>query len=376
MLAGGLPWVGGMSCSAAPQAPRFCPNPSCAFHSHVSGWRVVRDGFYGRAAAPTRVQRFRCRHCRRRFSEQTFRTSYWLKRPELLAAVLHGLVSCACLRQLARALDASPQTVLLHANRLGRHCLLFHERHRPRGPVREPLVLDGFQSFEFSQFHPTWYHVVAGRRSHFFYGFTDSELRRSGGMTAGQRRRRAWLEQHYGRPEPRSIETETAAVLTVVCPQPQSLELHTDEHADYPRALRRLRHLTVRHRTVSSRAARSAHNPLFAVNLLDLLIRHGGANHKRETIAFAKRRQMAIWRLWVLLVWRNYLKWVSERRHHDTPAMRLGLLEHQLGVKDVLRERLFVTRVGLPARWQPYYWGRVVTRRVARGREHRLRYAA
>jgi len=311
-----------MSTTVAPQAPPFCPNPNCAFHSDPVGWRFVRDGGYSRQCAPTRIQRYRCRHCRRRFSEQTFRTTYWLKRPQLLGSVLHGLVSCACLRQLARALDASPQTILLHANRLGRHCQLFHELHRPRGPLTEALALDGFQSFEYSQFHPTWYHVVAGRRSPFFYGFTDSELRRSGSMTPRQERTRAELEARHGRPDPRSIERETAAALRVLCPEPQAVELDTDRHADYPRAIQRLRHLTVTHRTISSRAARTTRNPLFAINLLDLLIRHAGANHKRETIAFAKRRQMAAWRLWVMLVWRNYAKWVSERKRRETPASR------------------------------------------------------
>ena len=364
-----------MSTTVAPQAPPFCPNPSCPCHLSPTGWRVVRDGFYPRQSTPTRIQRYRCRHCRRRFSEQTFRSTYWLKRPQLLLLVLQGLVSCAALRQLARALEASPQTILLHANRLGRHCQLFHEQHRPKGPLSEPIALDGFQSFEYSQYHPTWYHVVAGRRSHFFYGFTDSELRRSGSMTRAQKRRRAQLEATYGRPDPRSIELETAAVLGLVCPGAQAIELHTDEHADYPRALKRLRHLSVSHRTISSRAARTARNPLFAINLLDLLIRHSGANHKRETIAFAKRRQMASGRLWVMLVWRNYLKWVSERRRRTTPAMRLGLLTRRMRANELLRARLFVTQIGLPERWQTYYWGRTVTRMIPGGREHRLRYA-
>ena len=355
--------------------PPFCPNSSCAFHSTPTGWRWVRDGFYSRSASPTRIQRFRCRHCRRRFGEQTFRTSYWLKRPALLAPVLHGLLSCACLRQIARALDASPQTILLHANRLGRHCLLFHELHRPRGPLAESIALDGFESFEHSQFHPTRYHVVAGRTSHFFYGFTDSELRRSGRMSKAQKRMRTELEARLGRPDPRSSEKEVAAVLGLLCPEPQEFTLHTDEHTDYPLAIRRLRHLHVTHRTISSRAARTPHNPLFSINLLDLLIRHSGANHKRETIAFAKRRQMAIGRLWLMLVWRNYMKWVSERRRKTTPAMRLGLFPRRLRASDVLRRRLFVSRVGLPQRWQSYYWGKTPTRARPNGRDHRLRYA-
>jgi hypothetical protein len=85
---------------------------------------------------------------------------------------------------------------------------------------------------------------------------------------------------------------------------------------------------------------------------------------------------MAIWRLWVMLAWRNYMKWVSERRHQDTPAMRLGLLRGRVSVPALLRGRLFVTRIGLPERWQAYYWGQTVTRRVPRGRSHALRYAA
>src|SRR5262249_23136227 len=147
------------------------------------------------------------------------------------------------------------------------------------------------------------------------------------------------------------------------------------EHAAYPRALRRLEHLRVRHRTISSRAARTPQNPLFAINLLDLLIRHSGANHKRETISFAKRRQMAIWRLLVMLARRNRWRWGSGGGGRDAAARRLRIVRHRLGVKELLRRRLFVTRIGLPRRWQAYYWGRMVTRQMPRGREHRLRYA-
>jgi hypothetical protein len=236
-------------------------------------------------------------------------------------------------------------------------------------------VLDGFESFEFSQFHPTRYHVVAGKHSHFFHGFTDSELRRSGRMTKAQKRRRAKLEAELGRPSPRSTEIEVAALLQLLCPSPASLVLHSDEHTDYPKALRRLPHLQVEHRTTSSRAARTPANPLFAINLLDLLIRHSGSNHKRETIAFSKRRQGAIDRLWVLLAWRNYMKWFSERRRAGTPAMRLGICEHRLTAEELLKERLFPGRIALPERWRRYYWGQVPTRRIPNCRPHRCKYA-
>ena len=365
-----------MPVAPTPAAPPHCPNPSCAFHTRSEGWCWVRDGYFHRHCAPRRVQRFRCRHCRRRFSEQTFRTTYWLQRPHLLRPIFHALLACSGFRQIARSLETSPHTVLTHAARLGRHCLLLHQQLRPKTLPAEPLVLDGFLSFEWSQYYPTLYHVAAGQHSHFFHGFTESELRRSGRMTARQRRKRARLEATLGRPDPRSTEKQVAALLATLAPEPGPLELHSDEHADYPRALRRVPHLQVSHRTVSSRAVRTPRNPLFAINLLDMLVRHSGANHKRETIAFSKRRASAIDRLWIFAAWRNYMKPFSERARGDTPAMRLGLLARPLAARELLADRRFPGRIALPPCWMPHYQRAVPTRALLRSAVHDLRYAA
>ena len=235
--------------------------------------------------------------------------------------------------------------------------------------------MDGFESFEYSQFHPTRFHVVAGEHTHFFYGFTVSELRRSGRLTAAQKRKRLQLELQLGTPDPRQSLDDVTRILRLVTSESRSVELHTDRHQDYPRAVRRLREVAVEHRTISSRASRTPENPLWPINLLDLLIRHSGADHKRETIAHAKRRQSSLERLFVFLVWRNYMKWFSERRRDTTPAMTLGLTSRKLRVEQVLASRRFPHRIDLPACWAPYYWRRVRSRGIPRGREHRLRYA-
>jgi len=365
-----------MPITRAPQAPPFCPNPCCAFHCGPStSWRWVRAGFFRRDREPHRIQRFQCRHCRRHFSEQTFRTCYWLKRPELLVPTFYRLVGCSGFRQIAREFHVSPQTVLLMSARLARHCLLFHETLRPTGPLPEPAALDSFVGFEWSQYHPTHFHLLAGQHSHFFHGFTDSEVRRSGRMSRAQKRHRAQLEARLGRPDPRSVEREVAALLGIVTAGASALELHTDEHQDYPRALARLAPLPVRHHTVSSRAARTSKNPLYFLNLLDLLLRHSSANHKRETIAFSKRRQSAAERLCVFLVWRNYVKSFSERKRDATPAMRLGVCAHRWTVGRILATRRFPGRVPLPERWARYYWRRTPTRGLPRARTHTLTYA-
>jgi hypothetical protein len=93
--------------------------------------------------------------------------------------------------------------VVGQAARLGRHAILFLASHRPKRRVDEPLVIDGFEGFAYSQYQPLYLNLVVGARSHFTYGFTQSTLRRKGRMTAPQRRRRAALEREHGRPDPK-----------------------------------------------------------------------------------------------------------------------------------------------------------------------------
>jgi hypothetical protein len=192
-------------------------------------------------------------------------------------------------------------------------------------------------------------------------------------MTHAQRERREFLERTFGRPDPKSIEKEIAALIDLL-PGDHPIQVLSDEHPAYPRAIRNVRR-EVDHRVTSSKEARTKDNPLFPVNLWDLLIRHSGSNHKRETIAFSKRRQNAAERLAIFRVWRNYMKVFSENRGGGTPAQRLGLVDRVLSVMDVLKRRLFPSRIRLPERLKTYYRRATVTRMIPNGRSHRLRYA-
>ncbi len=55
--------------------------------------------------------------------------------------------------------------------------------------------------------------------------------------------------------------------------------------------------------------------------------------------------------------------------------MRLGIFPRPLTVAEVLAQRLFPSRVKLPARLRHYYFRRVPTRGIPRGRRHELRLA-
>jgi len=108
---------------------------------------------------------------------------------------------------------------------------------------------------------------------------------------------------------------------------------------------------------------------------VDLLIRHSTSAHKRETIAWAKRRQASIEKLSVFQVWRNYMKKRREKGPRESPAMVLGLTDHMWCVEEVLSERLFFEKISLPECWERYYRRDVKTAALGVNRRHRLRYA-
>ena len=78
-------------------------------------------------------------------------------------------------------------------------------------------------------------------------------------------------------------------LLRRIVPVGSRVILRSDEDRAYPQVMRGLRDRRFRHETTSSRASRTPQNPLFPVNLADLLMRHCSAIHKRETIAIPTR---------------------------------------------------------------------------------------
>ncbi|MFN8179058.1 MAG: hypothetical protein U0167_14095 [bacterium] len=367
--------VPGMAVPTSGFVPPFCPRSECPSHAGTAPWRYTKAGFYFPRTSTSGIQRYNCGCCGASFSRQSFRVSYYLKRPDLLIPVFHRLLGCSGFRQIAREFGVSHTTVMRISERLGRHCLLWQWRHLRALRLREPVAIDGFESFAHSQYYPCHLHVAAGASSHFFYAFTDSELRRKGRMTAAQKRRRRKLEEQHGRPDPKSIEKEIAELVRLL-PSTESgpLTILSDEHPAYPRGLARTGR-AVRHEVTPSTDPRTKVNPLFPVNLLDLLIRHCGGNHKRETIAFSKTRQNAVERLAIFQVFRNYMKSFSEKARDATPAMRLGIAKRRLSAEEVLGKRLLVWKVGLPTRLEDYYRRRVKTGPRGVSRPHRLKLA-
>ena len=263
--------------------------------------------------------------------------------------------------------------------------MLFHRKLLEGCALDEPLVVDGFETFEYSQYFPFHANLAVGAESWMLYHFTDSPLRRKGKMTDGQKKRRAELEEALGRPDPKAVEVGMAALVRPLLKMVvgESLLLHSDDHPAYRRSLKRLREEQqecpkLDHCVTSSTVRRTRSNPLFPVNLADNLLRHSSANHRRETIAFSKRRQAALERLAAFTVWRNCIKQRREkdRQPAETAAMHAGVCSRSWTWRQVLGRRLFPEGADLPWEWRDYYWREVKTLALgARQTAHTCQYA-
>jgi hypothetical protein len=329
--------------------------------------------------------------CGRTFSRQTFTTSYYLKRPELSAPIAAALVAGSAHRPVARSLHCAPTTVTRRAARLGRHCLLLHGLLiKSLSAISEPLVYDHFESFAHSQDEPCGLGTLAGHRSWFVYAVDFAPHRRTGKATPAQKRRQLRLFGHRGRcPDTyRAACRESFTCVRDLLP-PHPLTVNLDSHRSYPRALceppfrGRLR-LNV-HPNPKRGPKGSPRSPLalardramFPLDLLHTLLRHSLAHHRRETIAFGRRHNALLERLFVFALWRNLVKGRSERKAKSpTPAMVLGLSTEPWGWERVFAKRLFPWRVSVPDSWRRIYERGIDTRGLPFNARHNLTNAA
>jgi hypothetical protein len=369
--------------------PRFCPWPACPEHRRTApGYRVFPHGAY--RTARRSVPRFRCRACRRTFSRQSFALSYYLKRPELVVPVAAGLQAGSAHRQLARTLGCAPSTVTRLSARLGRHALLLltHALRRLPGGLAEPVVLDHFEAFEFSQDLPFGVATPVGHDSWFVYGLDPAPHARTGKRSAAQEARRARRPRRARHGGYEGSSARIVSLLLGLSPAPRPLDLIGDGHKAYDHAAGLAAHAgRVRLQRFPnpprgpkgaprSPEARARDRAMFPADALHTLLRHTAAHHRRETIAFGRRLNALMERLFLTAVWRNFVKGRSERRPDpDTPAMRLGLSREPWSWRRVLARRLFPGRESLPPAWRDLYRRDWLTPLLPVNARHRLRHA-
>ena len=347
--------------------PAFCPRRGCPEHRRLHpGYRFERHGFYS-TRRRWRIPRFRCLACRGTFSRQSFAVSYYSKRPELLIPIAAALVAGSAHRQISRTVGCAPSTVTRNAARLGRHAILLLAQARCAllGKVEEPFVLDHFETFEFTQDYPFGVATLVGSGSWYVYDLDPAPHQRTGHMSAPQRRRQGARPRRSSHGGYVGSTQRVFARLLPLVPAAKAVTVIGDGHPAYDRAARTRRRLRLERYpnpprgpkgSPRSDTARRRDERMFPVDLVHKILRHSLAHHRRETIAFGRRLNALVERLFLAAVWRNFVKRRSERiARSGTPAMRLGLARERWSWTRVFSRRLFPARTRTPSTWAQLY---------------------
>jgi hypothetical protein len=334
--------------------PPFCPWPECISH-RSPGQGFHRFGYYTTASSRGRIPRFLCLDCERTCSRQTFSTTYYLKRPELLARVAAGLAACSCHRQIARSFHCAKTSVTRMAERLGRHAILVHARCRAHlKKLTEPVVHDHFEVFIGRQDHALGIGTAVGATSWYVYD-VDPAPHRGTGRRPGRKPDDGTASRESG-----SYVSSIRRSIQSLIPrleESDQLVLRVDGRLDYGIALREdalgsrvaLEEFPNPRRgpkgTPRSPEAVRRDHAMFPVDQLHQLLRHTCSDHKRETIAFGRRLESILGRAHLMAVWKNFIKGRSERKpDRTTPAMKLALTDERWRFDRLLAQRLFRNR--------------------------------
>ena len=223
--------------------PRFCPNKHCTKHTinnQSTDW-FYKFGSYSTESYGT-IQRFRCKHCLKTFSSQTFSLDYFAKRVLPYYTLMQQATSSMSIRALSRFYSCSTTTILNKLERLARNAIAVHHKLKDNIMLKEPLVADGFESFSVSQYFPNNITILAGKKSQFIYHFNHITIRRKGRMTDKQKKLRKVLYKHVIF-ERRGLEkrfTELLSEINGLNRQQDNSQvvLYTDEKPDYVRSIK------------------------------------------------------------------------------------------------------------------------------------------
>ncbi len=329
--------------------PAHCPYSPCPSRLGRGRFTCHRKGSFFRKTDGRWVQRFLCHSCGRRFSTQSFRLDYRLHRPQITAMIFELLVSKTTLRQISRVIGCCRATVEHRLRLLAGHARSFHgqrlEEARARGGLVGTFQLDELETFEADRrLMPVTVPVLIERRSYFLLHVDTAPMAARGRLSPAKRRQKEALEKGRGkrRSGSRQAVERTLLVLRDLLPPGDLLNIQTDRKSSYRTLVQQLfeRRLGC-HVRESSRRPRDYRNVLFPINHTLAMMRDGVSRLVRRSWAASKIRERLEMHLWVWVVYRNYLRGVTNEVAEVTPAMAAGVVGKRWRRAELLRWRVF-----------------------------------
>jgi hypothetical protein len=297
------------------------------------------------------VQRFKCLICWRYFSTQTFRLDYRLHKPTIHLLIFDAFISKVTQRQAARNLDCTRKTVVHRLKLLSGHGRAFQDQALAlvvkRGGLRGDFQLDELETHEHSRrLSPVTMPVLAETHSYFVVHHEVAPLPCRGKLKPRELEKKLQRERREGRRRSGSraaVEKCFRRLAHLVAPDAH-ITISTDFKTTYPGVLREVMQHPYQHVQHSSTAVRDYGNPLFPINHTFAMFRDGLSRLVRRSWGASKMRAWLDSHAWIWVVYRNYIRGITNRARFTTPAMALGVVADRYTKNTFFEWRIFSTQ--------------------------------
>ena len=165
------------------------PCPHCRIPKDPSEKRsfVVRYGFFRRNSDQSDQRRYRCKGCRRTFSDASFSICYRQKKRHLNGTLMEFLASASSQRRLAMNLKVNRKTVVrkfLFLGHVADHLLKEDRNNFGKSKVVE---FDDLETFEHSKLKPLSVCAVVEHKSRRILGFNVAQMPANGPLAKKSR---------------------------------------------------------------------------------------------------------------------------------------------------------------------------------------------
>lgn len=202
---------------------RICPNKDCACPI-----LIVRDGTFRRREDSKKIQRFRCKSCKTRFSSATFSDNYYQKKRRVNSPLLKLLSSGVSLRRSAHLLGVTRRTVERKLPLLAHQCRNLNELHlkRLKGRVYN-IQIDDLITKENSKLKPLSVSVAVDEDRRYIIALEVSQIPAFGLLSK-------YALKKYGKRNDEHFDGLTRMFRRITPILSPEVRIKSDEHQRYP----------------------------------------------------------------------------------------------------------------------------------------------
>lgn len=256
----------------------------------LSGPNISKNGFFRRKSDSKKIQRLRCKACKKDFSFATFSECCWQKKRRLNFLIAKDLCSSTSMRRIALNYNISRTTVKRKLEFLGSQAKVKNKTWLDSKKKASLVYFDDLETFESTKYKPLTVSIAVEGKTRKILAFEVSQIGAKGLLAQVSKSK-------YGQRLNTSSKARKRLFKNLQNHVEQKATFKTDMHKDYPKHIKNF-FPKANHKTYKSvRGSLSAQgelkrigfDPLFSINHVFAMLRDNIKRLARKTWCNTKK---------------------------------------------------------------------------------------